>query len=51
LLSPQNVLGRGYSITSDAETGKILRNARNARPGQNLRTQLKEGTVRSVVAE
>jgi exodeoxyribonuclease VII large subunit len=51
LLSPQDVLGRGYSITSDAETGKILRTARDARPGQNLRTQLKTGTIRSVVAE
>ena len=49
LLSPQNVLGRGYSITSDAETGKILCSARDVRPGQPLRTQLKEGTVRSVV--
>ena len=51
LLSPQNVLGRGYSITSDAETGRILRAARDARPGQNLRTQLKTGSVRSVVVE
>jgi len=51
LLSPQNVLGRGYSITSDAQTGKILRSARDTRAGQNLRTQLKEGAIRSVVAE
>jgi len=51
LLSPQNVLGRGYSITSDAETGKILRDARDARRGQNLKTQLKEGSIRSVVAK
>jgi exodeoxyribonuclease VII large subunit len=51
LLSPQDVLGRGYSITSDAETGKILRTARDARPGQNLRTQLKTGIIRSVVDE
>jgi exodeoxyribonuclease VII large subunit len=51
LLSPQSVLGRGYSITSDAETGKILRNARDTRPGQDLRTQLKQGAIRSVVAE
>ena len=51
LLSPQNVLGRGYSITTDAETGKILRAARDARAGQRLRTQLKTGSIRSVVAE
>ncbi len=50
-LSPQSVLGRGYSITTDAETGKILRTAHDARPGQNLQTQLKTGTIRSVVAE
>ena len=49
LLSPDNVLARGYSITTDAATGEILRDARAARPGQELQTRLRAGEVRSVV--
>jgi exodeoxyribonuclease VII large subunit len=48
LLSPENVLGRGYSITTDATTGKILRDAAKVRSGQQLRTRLKAGTVKSI---
>jgi exodeoxyribonuclease VII large subunit len=51
LLSPLNVLSRGYSITSDADTGRILRNARDVQPGQKIQTRLKTGTVRSVVED
>jgi exodeoxyribonuclease VII large subunit len=50
LLSPDNVLQRGYSITLDAASGRILRDAREARAGQRLRTRLKAGDVQSVVA-
>jgi exodeoxyribonuclease VII large subunit len=49
LLSPENVLGRGYSITTDATTGKILRSARNAKAGQKIHTRLKSGSIRSIV--
>lgn len=49
LLSPENVLARGYSITTDAATGRVLRDAREVRPGQRLKTRLKSGEVRSVV--
>jgi exodeoxyribonuclease VII large subunit len=49
LLGPEQVLARGYSITMDARDGKIIRAARETRPGQKLRTRLKSGTVRSVV--
>jgi exodeoxyribonuclease VII large subunit len=51
LLSPLNVLSRGYSITSNAETGRIVRNARDVRPGQKIETRLKTGTLRSVVED
>jgi exodeoxyribonuclease VII large subunit len=51
LLGPEQVLARGYSITMDAASGKILRNARQVRGGQRLTTRLKDGEVRSVVAD
>jgi len=49
LLAPDNVLARGYSITTDAATGQVLRAAAEARPGQRLKTKLKSGEVRSTV--
>jgi exodeoxyribonuclease VII large subunit len=51
LLGPEQVLSRGYSITLDARNGKIIRAARETRPGQKLKTRLKSGEVRSVVEE
>jgi exodeoxyribonuclease VII large subunit len=48
LLSPENVLARGYSITFDAETGKVVRAAEDVRRGQRLRSKLQRGEVRSV---
>jgi exodeoxyribonuclease VII large subunit len=49
LLGPEQVLSRGYSITLDARSGKIIRAARETRPGQKLKTRLKSGEVQSVV--
>jgi len=49
LLAPSNVLARGYSITTDARTGRVLRQADEARPGRLLRTQLAAGAILSVV--
>ena len=49
LLGPEQVLARGYSITMDAADGKIIRAARETKPGQMLKTRLKSGEVRSVV--
>ena len=49
LLGPENVLTRGYSITTDAVTGDVLRDAKKVRAGQKLRTRLAKGEVRSVV--
>ena len=45
------LLARGYSITTDAATGKVLRIAEEVRTGQKLKTRLKSGEVRSVVEE
>ena len=49
LLSPKAVLARGYSITCDAKTGEVLRDARKAKIGQVLRTQLHAGDVSSTI--
>lgn len=48
LLSPVNVLERGYSITSDA-AGRILRSAEDVGEGEEIRTQLSRGKIRSRV--
>jgi exodeoxyribonuclease VII large subunit len=47
LLGPGQVLSRGYSITMDDETGKVLRDAAQVKRGQRLRTRLKSGEVKS----
>ena len=47
LLGPEQVLARGYSITTLAETGKVVRAASEVKPGQKLRTRLKTGEVNS----
>ena len=49
LLSPRNVLGRGYSITKHVATGRIVRSARDAAAGDLLETSLREGKVVSRV--
>ncbi|HEX9048226.1 MAG TPA: exodeoxyribonuclease VII large subunit [Verrucomicrobiae bacterium] len=48
-LGPEQVLARGYSITTDAATGKVLRDAATVKPGQQLKTRLAKGTVGSRV--
>ena len=45
VLGPEQVLARGYSITTDAATGKVLREARQVEAGQRLKTRLKAGQV------
>ncbi|MBP9901914.1 MAG: exodeoxyribonuclease VII large subunit [Verrucomicrobiota bacterium] len=47
LLGPEQVLARGYSITMDATTGEILRDAKRVKVGQRLRTRLKAGEINS----
>jgi exodeoxyribonuclease VII large subunit len=51
LLSPEQVLARGYSITTTAESGKVIRDATQVRKGQKLKTRVAKGEIRSVVGE
>jgi exodeoxyribonuclease VII large subunit len=48
-LSPLAVLSRGYTVTQDAATGRVLRSARSVRPGTSLVTRFTDGEVHSVV--
>lgn len=49
LLSPEGTLARGYSITRDAATGRVIRSAQETRPGQTVETRVQRGTFRSKV--
>ena len=44
-LGPEQVLARGYSITTDAASGQVLRAAAGISAGQKLRTRLAKGEV------
>jgi exodeoxyribonuclease VII large subunit len=46
-LGPEQVLARGYSITSDMATGKVLRDAAKVKAGQKLKTRLAKGEIKS----
>jgi exodeoxyribonuclease VII large subunit len=48
-LGPEQVLSRGYSITMDAASGKVLRDAKKIVVGQKLKTRLKTGEIVSEV--
>ncbi len=50
-LSPERVLGRGYSITMDAETGSVLRSSAATAAGRRLRVRLAAGSVGALVEE
>ena len=50
LLSPNETLKRGYSITFDAGTGKVVRSVDQVATGTNLRTKLVDGDVESRVS-
>jgi exodeoxyribonuclease VII large subunit len=49
LLGPEQVLARGYSITTDAASGAIVRDAAKVKHGQRLKTRLQLGEVTSLV--
>lgn len=51
LLGPDQVLSRGYSITMDAASGKVLREANATRKGKKIRTKLKSGAIISTVED
>jgi len=48
-LGPEQVLSRGYSITTDVATGKVLRDAAKVKAGQKLKTRLAKGQTFSRV--
>ena len=48
-LSPLKVLSRGYSITTDRETGAVLTEASQAAPGALIETRLQAGRIVSRV--
>ena len=50
LLGPENVLARGYSITCDAKSGKVVHSASQVKSGQTLRTRLADGEIDSTVS-
>jgi exodeoxyribonuclease VII large subunit len=50
-LSPLAILSRGYSITFREDTGGILKDAGEVRPGQRLRTRVHRGAIVSEVKE
>jgi len=54
-LSPLAVLGRGYSILKNVETGQIIRHTRDVRIGQELVARLASGqlacTVKNVIPD
>jgi exodeoxyribonuclease VII large subunit len=47
LLGPDQVLARGYSITTDHQTGKVVRAADQVRGGQLVKTRLSVGEILS----
>jgi exodeoxyribonuclease VII large subunit len=49
LLGPEQVLARGYSITMDAASGKVIRHEKDTKRGQNLKTRVKAGEIFSKV--
>ncbi len=49
LLAPEKVLERGYSITRDAETGALIRDARVLKAGHQVKTRVQHGEFTSVV--
>jgi exodeoxyribonuclease VII large subunit len=51
LLSPTNVLERGYSITMHAATGKAIRAATEVKRGERLKTRLNKGEIHSVAKD
>ncbi len=50
-LSPLAVLGRGYSLTQDAKTRRLISDSKQLKAGQEILTRLAVGEVVSVVSE
>ena len=48
-VSPLKTLGRGYTLTSDVQSGRLVSSVRDVRPGQRLRTRGVDGQWESKV--
>ena len=51
LLSPLNILERGYSITRESESGRVVRSIKEIDRGTLLTTLLCDGEIHSEVRE
>jgi exodeoxyribonuclease VII large subunit len=49
LLGPEQVLARGYSITTDAATGSVIRDASSVTAGQRINSRFEKGEIISRV--
>ena len=49
LLDPKNIVSRGYSITTDVKTGRILRSVKKTHSGQTIITQMSDGDIESTI--
>ena len=50
-VSPLNTLERGYSITTDHQTGSVVRHAESVKVGQSVQVQLQQGQLVCKVEE
>ncbi|WP_457676496.1 exodeoxyribonuclease VII large subunit [Thiolapillus sp.] len=50
-VSPLQTLARGYSITMEAETGKVITRADEVAPGTRIRSRLEEGELLSIIEQ
>jgi exodeoxyribonuclease VII large subunit len=50
-LNPTSILNRGYSITINAKTGKIINNIDTLKKGETIETKLTNGRLKSIITE
>jgi len=50
-INPQEVLKRGYSLTTHKKTGQIIRDPSEVKPGDTLLTRLANGQIESTVKD
>jgi exodeoxyribonuclease VII large subunit len=50
-VGPENVLRRGYSITTVKKGGAVVRAAGQLKPGERILTRFAEGTAESIVED
>ena len=49
LLSPEEILKRGYSITIDSASKKIIKSVNDVKDGQTIKTMVSDGSFDSTV--